>query len=362
MKTLDDLTPEIEAKIPIYQSKCVDDLYSGVESDNFDPKFSTKYVEKVYEIAGYKKPVVIFADNPIDYRKKFIALTKDNILNDVEKLYRNLNDINSNTNDNELLLEKINNDINGYKIVDSDKSIEIESSYLYLCSTYHRVYLMWYKFIQDEFKIDHSNKETLDWLYEHANNNISRCHFTEWFVLVLRMPSRIVKNNIGLHNAHGAAIQWYDDFKMYYVNGRQVPKELFEKIENKELTFDDFIKLSDEDNKAAVMTIIKERYGDAELINFLNAVVVDSKTITHTSGHKETIRLWKTKEKYDFLSDINGNMNQPYAWMELKCPSTGSIYLIDTSAHFTDALEAAKFHRPTLIPNELRYDFIEFNN
>ena len=343
MKTLEDLTPEIKSRIPIYKEKCTKDLYSGVEFSNFNAEKSTAYVEKVYEIAKFDKPVVIFAEDPNDYKIKLKQLENPEYLNEIYAEY----------------LKKNGMPATKKKIINTD--FKNKSHYLFLCSAYHRVFLTWYKFIQDEFQIEHKNKEILNWLYENANNNISRCFFTKIFVLVLKMPKLIVRNSVGFHNIDAGAIQW-ENYSMYYINDRKLPEDLFKKAINKTLTFDEFIALTDENVKGSLLTLIKEKFGNEYFMSFLDAVVVDEQEIHHTSGHTEKVRLFKTKQKFPVLIDINGEPNQPYTWLELTCPSTGSIFLIDTSAHFTNAIDACKFHRPQQIPAELKYDFNSFNN
>ena len=311
----------------------------------------TAYIEKLYELVGRDKPVIIVANNPLDYKEKFIQLQNETVLEEVNKIYEKKNGkLAANT--------VINLDFENVKL---NRDIEIKSHYLYLCSTYHRVYLMWYKFIQDEFNIDHKNKDILNWLYKNANNNISRCYFTPMYVLVLRMPKRIRRNNIGFHSVDAPAIEW-DGYKLYYINGRKLEEDIFTRVIDGTYSFKEFVELNNEDTKASIVSLITEKFGNEKLMEFLNAEIVDEKTITHDSGHTEVVRIWKTKEKYEFLSDINGNSNQPYSWLELKCPTSGSIYLIPTSAHFTDAVEACKFHRPQSIPMELSYNFMQFNN
>lgn len=359
MKTLKDLVPEISNKIPQYKEKCTKDLYAGVESANFDKQLSSEYIEKIYELANFNKPVIIFSEDPNDYKRKYKALTLDKSMEFIDDIYNEKNSESPNLE----VIEELENKLEIFIEEDRtyDNQIQVTSEYLFLCSSYHRVFLTWYKFIQDEFKIDHSNKDILNWLYERANNNILRCHFTDKFVLVLRMPKRIRRNENGFHSTTKSAIEW-DNYKMYYINGRRIPNELFNKTVNDELTFSEFMKITDEDYKASIITIIKENKDNEGLMKFLNAEVVDEQTITHESNYQEVVKLWKTRESYDFLADINGNMGQPYAWLELKCPSSGSVYLIDTSAHFTDAVEACKFHRPQHVPSEFEYSFKEFNN
>jgi hypothetical protein len=355
MKTLEDLTPEIRAKIPLYKEKCVKDLYSGVEAANFNRAFSTSYVEKIYEIAGYKKPVVIYADNPNEFKLKFKLLCDKRIQ---DLIHKGFEDKNTEKGFDEETIDKA---IASIELTDETKDIKVDSHWIFLCSTYHRVYLMWYKFIQDEFCIEHKNKDLLNWLYDHANNNIAKCYFTEEYVLVLKMPKLISRNNVGFHNVDQAAIQW-PEYNLYYINGRRLEEDLFLKVLNKTLTFDEFMKLENEDTKGSIVSLIIEKFGQEELMRFLNAYVVDEHIVEHRSGHKDHFKLWKTKEKFNFLADADGNMNQPYAWFEETCPSTGTVYLLSTNPSFEKALDCAKFHRPTRIPTELVYDIKSFNS
>jgi len=351
MKTLEDFTPEIRAKIDAYKKRCTEDLYSGKEHENFNREKSVKYIEKVYEIAKMDKPVIFFAEDPIEYGKLFRQIHHNQNVKKIGAAFESKNK-ESETPDlvsNLVLADKFN-----------DK-VEIKSHHLFLCSTYHRVYLTWYKFIQDEFGISHTNEDLLNYLYENANNNISRAYFTKLFVLVLKTPRYIRRNNIGFHSVDLPAIEW-DNYKMYYINGRRIQEDIFKRISDKVYTFDDFIYLQDEDIKATVISMISEKHGHDYLKDFLGAFIADEQTIDHTSGYSETVRLWKTKEKYPFLCDINDNPNQPYAWLELHCPSSDSVYMIQTSAHFDSAIECCKYHRPNVIPMELSYNFTKFNN
>ena len=176
------------------------------------------------------------------------------------------------------------------------------------------------------------------------------------------MPQQIKRNNIGFHDTtkHGAII--YKDNPTYYINGRKMPKWIFDDYFSKRLTFDKFINEKNEDIKGGIITLIKENEGNIGLLKFLRAKECDKKTIVHTSGHIEEIILYKTTERYVFLQDKNGNNNQCYAWIGMKCPSTGQEYLIDTSAHFDNAIDAMKFSRPSQIPMELEYNYSHFNN
>ena len=77
MKTLKDLTPEIRSKIPQYLDRARN-FYNG--DLPFNRAISKKYIEYIYELAGQKKPLVIFADNPNQYKIYWSILKRNKII------------------------------------------------------------------------------------------------------------------------------------------------------------------------------------------------------------------------------------------------------------------------------------------
>jgi hypothetical protein len=169
------------------------------------------------------------------------------------------------------------------------------------------------------------------------------------------MPSKIIRNEVGFHSAFEPAIQFVGGYGKYYLNGRAVPEWVFENYEKGTLTFEMFNSQDNEDVKAAIITLIKEREGNEGLIKFLDVKLIDEQVVNHENGYSETLKLWQTKNRYSFLVDSKGNQDQPYAFIEMICPSTGQTYLIDTCPTFTDAVKCAKWHRPKHVPESIPY-------
>jgi len=232
----------------------------------------------------------------------------------------------------------------------------VKYNWLFLTTEYTRIYLMWYKFIKDEFLIKCKKEKELDYLYNKINSaNISKLFLCKKIVLILRMPKKILRNNIGFHCiSNDGAIQ-YDNQKIHYINGRKISSWIFDKYFNKTLTFNDFVKLENEDEKAGIITLIKGNEGNDAVLTFLGAEIIDKQTIKHTNDYSEGLTLYKTRMSYSFAQNSKGKLNQPLAWIRMVCPSTGAIYLIDTCPLFNDVIECAKFHRPQNIPIELSY-------
>ena len=487
-KTLNDLTPEIRAKIPEYKEKCIRDLYNGTEHNNWKRKDTVEYIEKVYSLAKQsQKPVVIIADTPTQYKifynllfneklnKKYTKLV--NIIHAVknkqkkstqEKLHSELgselgselrseldselvselrselaselgselgselaSELDSELDselgselgselrseldselDSELaselrselyselrselgseLYSELRSELDSelgselYSELDSELHSELASElgieldselgseldselysdklknaisakyhWLFLNSEYTRVYLMWYYFIHKELKLPLTkNSENLKWLYEKVNSSqVARSFYCKKVVLVLKMPSAIIRNEIGFHNIDGQAIQYANE-SMYYLNGRKMPKWVFEDYKSGTLTFAKFNTETNEDIRAGIITFIKEKEGNEGLMKFLQAKCIDEQIVVHEGGYTETLKLYRTDKKFPELQNRKGQYNQPYQWIEMKCPSTGQIYLIDTCPTFNNVVDCAKWHRPKIVPIELPY-------
>lgn len=180
-------------------------------------------------------------------------------------------------------------------------------------------------------------------------------HVFFWKNVAFAISLPIIRRKyFNLHPRMRPAIEWTRGPKVYYVNWRETPEWVFTQYGTKNL-YRRFLREENEDIRASIITVIKERAGNQGLFDFLKAELVDEKEIVHFSGYKEILRLYKSKEKFDFLQDRHGESGQPYCWSEFTCPSTGSIYLLDNSADFTDAIKAAKFLRPDFVPTGLAY-------
>lgn len=181
-------------------------------------------------------------------------------------------------------------------------------------------------------------------------------HIFLWKDVVFAVVPPIIRQDehAQLHSTVYPAIEWPEGPKAYYIHGREVPEWVFTQYGTNSL-YRRFLREENEDIRSAIITLIKEREGDKGLLHFLKAELVDEKEIVHFSGYKEVLKLYKSKERFDYLQNRHGKSGQPYCWSEFTCPSTGSTYLIDNSADFTDAVEAAKFLRPDFVYNKVAY-------
>jgi hypothetical protein len=239
-------------------------------------------------------------------------------------------------------------------------------NYLFTLNVYSDCYYTWFNFIHEQFQlpIDDKTKNLFDITFKlQRASGVYSCIFSEAVAVVCKYPQKVHQSGpeYNLHNCNGNAVEWGHSFMRFdccYVNGRNISSELFAKIDT--ITFDEFLKLKNEEDKAAIITVKKERHGNNHVLFFLGAEVVDEQEIVHETS-KEIQRLYKTKKRFEWANDSKGNSNVQLAWNEMQCPSTGQTYLIETCPTFNSVVESAKWLRPSFVPNSVPYHWQSAN-
>ena len=145
--------------------------------------------------------------------------------------------------------------------------------------------------------------------------------------IVSKMPVSIKRNNSNLlHDTSGYAIEFYDGYGQYYINGRSMPDWIFKE----EITKDKFLSEKNSDVKGGIYEILGQR----KMMEMLGAVSIDKKTIVHANGDLEEVELLKTMETFEEID------NMPFCWVSMCCPSTGTTYLQGVEPKYNDALSA----------------------
>jgi hypothetical protein len=323
MKTLQDLTPEIEAKIPAYIARALDGVSDGGRYREFDIEKAIECVAWNYKQCDLAVPRVLVAENPLEMTMLFntekhrLSGSKDPITN--KELY------------------------------------ESHSQYLFTMNFYSDCLYNWYEFIRKEFDLPLTiNDDFQECFRLQRASGISQAIFSDDLCVVCKYPKQVFWNdNDQMHNPAGNAVVWgYDHtpFDCYYINGREVPAELFKDGFTKE----QFIRETNEDIRGAMYEIIEAK-GEGSMLEFLGAKEYAKQTTVHASGEIEELTLYRTTETFPELESLSGQKNVPLCWLKLVCPSTGQVYLISTDASFETPIEAAKYHRPEGVPLDLDY-------
>lgn len=164
-------------------------------------------------------------------------------------------------------------------------------------------------------------------------------------IIICEKPVICKMVNNRMHSLGGPAIQWRNGYGQYYINGRNIPEEVFEACLNGTYTREMYLNETNDEVRSAAYMIL----GDKKIMDLLGASEIDTCMITHHNGELENISLFRTKEK------LNKYKGTYYAWLKRICPSTGTVYLTPTNPEFNSALDAAKFHRPSFVPKNLDY-------
>lgn len=355
MKKFEDLPQEVQNLIPEWREEMTKGLYDGTEYDNWKREDCVAYIEHIYSVAKKQKPVVIIANNPTEYKKFYNLL----MAQDHESLWKPIAEaFDSGNTDNHSFEEMLLNTPIDAKDIETG-----ESHWTYLLSEYSRIYLLWYKFVKEKMGRDMEGKEKdLDYFHSMVKKaSISKVYLSRAVCLVLRMPKYIRRNEQGFHSAEAPSLEYPNGDGWYYLNGRHIPDWVFEDYNAGTLTLEKFQNEDNEDIRAGIVTLIKEREGEEGFMDFLNAELVDEKMLVHEQGYTETISIYKTKDKYPEAMNQHRDLDQPYAWVRMQCPSTGQTYLISTCPTFTDAKECIKWHRPDGVPMELNYLWMSAN-
>ena len=160
-------------------------------------------------------------------------------------------------------------------------------------------------------------------------SNVFNAYEYENYVFVIQPPVYIETSLAGrLHSTTQAAVQFRDGSEYYFINGRSIPAWIVN--DKSSITKERFMKETDADIKGAIY----ESIGQQGMLDLLGAKVVDRREIVHANGDREVVELLKTD---DLFKEID---NQPFAWVSMCCPSTGTHYLQGVEPHHTNAIEA----------------------
>ena len=186
--------------------------------------------------------------------------------------------------------------------------------------------------------------------------SISRCFFNKKYVLVLKTPTKIIRNEDSLHSIDKPAIQ-FGDYGMYYINGRKLSKDVFQRVSNKQYGFEEFLKEPNEDVKSAIISLIQEKFGDEYLFSFISKnmtkidTYINEKSPEYLKGTTGGVNIGVYTL---FKGDIEGN---EISYVRCYCPSTDRMFFLGVENKYDKAKEAiASLYRiPIKLKNNIKY-------
>ena len=172
-------------------------------------------------------------------------------------------------------------------------------------------------------------------------SNCFNAYEYENYVFAIQPPIVISKNSLGrLHDVNKASVIFKDGSEYFYIQGRNIPKELFEKLKSGNYLISDFIKENNEEIKSACIAYLQEVNGDNYLINFFRQnlkeidTYVDRKEFQYLEGTTKGMNIGV----YTLFKGVINNVN--IAYVRCYCPSTDRMFFLGVSSEYNNAKDA----------------------
>lgn len=330
MITMKDFTPEIQAKIPEYQARALEGVSDGGRYRAFSLEKAKECVDFNYKEAQFAPPKWVFAaENPFEAQIMF------NYLKSVFEADPSL--LEKETYDGPLLPPK----------EELGKYAEYNNYYIFTMNVYSDCYYTWYEFIRKEFNLPLSiNDKFQEFFRLQRQSGIFNIICAEPFAVVAKYPLQIKWNNENLlHNLDGQAIDWsastdYTGFDCYYVNGRNLPADIYNKIKDGTFTLKEFMSEGNEETKSTAIMYMQELHGDGFLVDFFGKdlkvvdTYVDKKSPELLEGTTKGINI-------GVYTLFKGRiMDDEVAYVRCYCPSTDRMFFLGVEERHTNAKDA----------------------
>ena len=138
-------------------------------------------------------------------------------------------------------------------------------------------------------------------------------YYSPDIAIVSRKP--IIKRNNGrLHSTNSPAVLFKDGYEIHYINGIYFPKELFEKLTQKKMSFEEILAIVDVDQRNQALRFVGDKERD-KFLKHVKAEVLDTYEKESINGNKVYYKLYKLPKGEIFQEDTKA--------MWYTCPSTG---------------------------------------
>lgn len=181
-------------------------------------------------------------------------------------------------------------------------------------------------------------------------------------IFILRHPLRVHRNNAGkYHNINGGAVVWPDGYNEYYLYGTKIIDTDYKKLQNKQYSFNDFVREKNEEVKSVILKFFEEKYGSEDVYNFIRKKLKELDTYVNEKEEKYlqgttkgmnvgvyTLFKGQIRQKWQILT---------FAFVRCYCPSTDRMFFLSVHPNNTNAKDAiASLYRiPKKLVNEIKY-------
>lgn len=328
--TINQLTPEQKALIPVYQEKWRQIAFS---IERIDRDKATEAIKAAYHLIDEDEPEIIFFDSPYEAAKhadsegSYSELDYADLLCQVKEILINIifvNLQNNNLIDENLLVTFQNIDVMyEQEMVDKladdyDLPYEFESGHVQTDIICYE--LGWLDFCISELKF----YRHATWnIYKNIIENCGIIYAYKKACLICDRPTKMCFDDQNRVHAEGeAAIEFNDGFKIYVHHGIRLPEKYGKLFPN-----DWKAQWLLEERNAELRRVLIQGIGYERICEELGAVELDN---------------WQeyTLLKIDNYTELNQRgsvLQEPMCLLKMICPSTGNVHILRVPPDITSA-------------------------
>jgi hypothetical protein len=298
---LKDLTPEQNALLEVYRENWLNKIFKYELFNSMTQEATEIAAKKLYKFCGFEEPKVLLLDSPMACQETL------------------------------------------HKLKHGDNAANVPIAFEPFGSYVNYTDFGWvafYDFFINECGVLLEFKDQIEMMKEFLNNGFTQIQMDE-YCLVSKYPNFISRDaDKNLHNIERSAISFVDGYEQHYFRGIYMTSELFDKLINKQYTFEEFTQETNEETKSLVLAFYEEKFGGEFLFRFL-------------SEHLKEIDTYVDKKDPKFLEKTTGGMNIGVytlfkgsvnginiAYVRCFCPSTDRMFFLGVHPSFTNAKDA----------------------
>lgn len=333
-----ELTIEEQAQIEITKNKWINLGFEkcklGIDKEKFETGIEWLY-DKYLKLP---KPEFVYCDSLVD------AVIKITLVKDYGK---ELSDYTP-----ELLSDYLNNRLDADFVSKIEENFSLKSSYIGWSN------FGWVSFYDYFTTIGVINNDDFNQYKNIIESNVFECFEFEKVIFAVNPPIYIKHNqNLVPHCIDGPSIEFRDGVKLHHINSFFISETLFNSLNNKTYTFEDFAKEQNEEVKSAVVSFIQEKDGDSGMYYFLKNNLTEIDTYTDVKDEDKMVGTTRSTN-IGVYTLFKGVVNEfEVAYVRCYCPSTDRIFFLGVEPNNTNAKDAiASLYRiPKVLKTKIKH-------
>jgi len=202
-----------------------------------------------------------------------------------------------------------------------------------------------------------------EWSNLYHNSGVYSAIFSELVCVVSKYPKMVHRNpNNDLHNINGCAVEWSNltdntSFECFYINGFNIPKDIFYKIKLKEYTVEEFFNEHNEEIKSSAIALMQECFGDSYIVDFFSKNLKEIDTYVDKKTEDKLIGTTKSMNIGVYTLFKGKISNVEISYVRCYCPSTDRMFFLGVENKHTNAKDAiASLYRvPKKLKQHIKY-------